>query len=317
MLGIGLMTAILVAGAAAVAARLARRRGVAPVRHDEIDLAQSRRIMSELEATWSRVRRDLGAQQAAIGEFKKKIERLREHASEVDVQQLSQEAEQLLAGESNAHRHLLEACDQIRQQSDRLQKLSPSPSQLRSDSQPHSEPLGQSATVHETQVVGEVLHQMLPLQSSGHSFSVAVLSLEPTDPSDATTGMQALRLARECLGDEPITIPHGQRDLLIVFPQAGIDQAVEMIARIREEATSQLPVALAAGVAELRAGDTQSSLLARADAALYTARTAQGNAIYRHDGIRIETASSWSGVRTAPRSLAAQRALSRAQTGKA
>ncbi len=47
---------------------------------------------------------------------------------------------------------------------------------------------------------------------------------------------------------------------------------------------SQLSVTISGGVAQAAEGDTQDTLLARADSALYQAKSAGRNQVFYHDG---------------------------------
>jgi PleD family two-component response regulator len=52
-----------------------------------------------------------------------------------------------------------------------------------------------------------------------------------------------------------------------------------------------LPLTLTGGVAMALEGDNPQTLLARADAALYSGKSAGRNRIYRHSGVDIEPIS--------------------------
>lgn len=66
--------------------------------------------------------------------------------------------------------------------------------------------------------------------------------------------------------------------------------------KFRVAVIEALPLTVSAGVAEARESDTPESLLARADAALYRAKSAGRNCVYRNDGVLIEPAAASSVV---------------------
>jgi predicted signal transduction protein with EAL and GGDEF domain len=53
----------------------------------------------------------------------------------------------------------------------------------------------------------------------------------------------------------------------------------------------QLPLTVSGGVTSAAEGDNPQTLLARADAALYSAKAAGRNRLYRHTGLVIQAAS--------------------------
>jgi PleD family two-component response regulator len=53
---------------------------------------------------------------------------------------------------------------------------------------------------------------------------------------------------------------------------------------LRAEVEKRLAVTVSGGVAEVREGDTQEELIARADAALYSAKSAGRNRIFSYIG---------------------------------
>jgi GGDEF domain-containing protein len=54
--------------------------------------------------------------------------------------------------------------------------------------------------------------------------------------------------------------------------------------RLRFKVEKQLPITISGGVAMAIEGDTQDTLLARADHALYAAKSAGRNSVFYHDG---------------------------------
>jgi len=84
---------------------------------------------------------------------------------------------------------------------------------------------------------------------------------------------------------------YGGEEFVIVMPQTGLEGAGLFAERIRAEIERQLPLTVSGGVAAAMDGDATGSLLSRADAALYGAKSAGRNCVFRHNGEQIEPAA--------------------------
>ncbi|MEQ6886393.1 sensor domain-containing diguanylate cyclase [Salicola sp. Rm-C-2C1-2] len=95
-------------------------------------------------------------------------------------------------------------------------------------------------------------------------------------------GDEALRqvsaLINHCIRETDIVARMGGEEFAAILPDTGLDDALEVAQRIRETlATASLPcgtVTISQGIAESRANDTETSLMSRADGALYEAKKA-------------------------------------------
>ena len=70
-----------------------------------------------------------------------------------------------------------------------------------------------------------------------------------------------------------------------------LDGATLFCERLRRRVEQQLPLTVSGGVTSAAEGDNPQTLLARADAALYSAKAAGRNRLYRHTGLVIQAAS--------------------------
>jgi diguanylate cyclase len=82
---------------------------------------------------------------------------------------------------------------------------------------------------------------------------------------------------------------YGGEEFVIVMPQTDLDGACVFAERLRKTIANELPLTVSVGVAEALDGDIQDTLLARTDAALYQAKNAGRNCVFRHDGQQAES----------------------------
>jgi PleD family two-component response regulator len=75
------------------------------------------------------------------------------------------------------------------------------------------------------------------------------------------------------------------------MPQTELDGATLFSERLRRRVEQQLPLTVSGGVSAAVEGDNPQTLLARADAALYSAKAAGRNRLFRHTGLIIQAAS--------------------------
>jgi diguanylate cyclase len=123
-------------------------------------------------------------------------------------------------------------------------------------------------------------------------FSVVMLDIDHfkniNDESGHLHGDRVLHdlghLFDEFIRETDIVARYGGEEFVIVMPQTDLEGACVFAQRLREQVRKQLPITVSGGVSAAIPGDTPETLLARADAALYQAKTNGRNCIARHDG---------------------------------
>jgi diguanylate cyclase (GGDEF)-like protein len=111
------------------------------------------------------------------------------------------------------------------------------------------------------------------------------------------------KLVDESARETDIVARYGGEEFVVIMPHTELPGAGVFTERLRELIQGQLPVTISGGVATALDGDTTETLVARADAALYRAKSAGRNCIFRHTGEQIESvveAASVTVVEAAP-----------------
>ena len=98
------------------------------------------------------------------------------------------------------------------------------------------------------------------------------------------------RLLDESVRETDYVARYGGEEFVVVMPQTDLDGAAVFAERLRCRVESDLPITVSGGLATAREGDNTDTLLARADTALYNAKSAGRNCIFRHTGDENGTA---------------------------
>ena len=88
----------------------------------------------------------------------------------------------------------------------------------------------------------------------------------------------------ESVRETDVVARYGGEEFLVIMPETDLDGATRFSDRLRARIAKEMPLTVSGGVAEALEGDSHESLLARADAALYGAKSAGRNCVFRHTG---------------------------------
>jgi predicted signal transduction protein with EAL and GGDEF domain len=108
---------------------------------------------------------------------------------------------------------------------------------------------------------------------------------------------QLARLFDKSVRETDIVTRYGGEEFVVVMPETDLEGACVFCERLRCCVEASLRMTVSAGLAAAIEGDTPRTMLARADAALYSAKTAGRNLVFRHTGTLIEA-----GAVSSPRS---------------
>ena len=249
------------------------------------ELRRAQSVARELEQIAVAVRKHLAKHHASLNRFKQRVGQFGSGRQEVNWTQLCQEAEGILKPTLQLASQIANAYDQIRQQSNSLMTFA----EVRTD---------QLTGVSNRLALDETIRAQLALMSRYDSaFSVALFDVDHFNRVNDEQGhLQGDRILRDLAGilnesarETDLVGRYGGEEFLVVMPQTDLDGASLFSERMRQRIELELPVTISGGVAVALAGDSPDLLLTRADAALYSAKTAGRNCIFRHDGDQIES----------------------------
>ena len=218
--------------------------------------------------------------------FKDRMTSLSNLEREGAWQELCEEAEDMLKPTLQLAAQLAAAYDQIRQQSNNLMAFT----EVRKD------PLTGS---NNRRALDETLESLLAmLHRYEQNFSVALLDIDHfkiiNDEQGHLYGDRMLKSVAQMLADTvrdtDMVARYGGEEFVVVMPQTPLDGATLFAERIRRRIEEQLPLTVSGGVTSTSEGDDAQTLLARADAALYSAKAAGRNRLFCHNGNSIEAA---------------------------
>lgn len=278
LLSLGLPNTVALATVAVIGYMVGvRNRQAAEPAETSDDIARATAIAQQLEGIADELRKDLAFHRNRVERFKKK---LRQAATEDETkawQRLREEAEEMLGPTLDLVGQLSTAYDRIRVQSKALTNYTGS----------RTDPL---TGLYNGRALEEQLETLLkthPLSSPIAACSVAVVSLEKSAPRENLKGapleLLGKALGRQLRGSD-FAARYGADELVVVMPKTQLNGSAVFGRRFRSSIEVQLGMQLCVGLAESQPGETAKALLARADAALYSARATCPGAIFLHSG---------------------------------
>jgi diguanylate cyclase (GGDEF)-like protein len=250
------------------------------------ELKRAQAVAKELERIAVAVRRSIATHHSSVLKFKDRVSSLGSDKKDANWQELCGEAEGMLKPTLKLAAQLATAYDEIRQQSNNLMTFT----EVRTD------PL---TGVSNRRALDETLESMFAMMHRyEHPFSLVILDIDYfkqiNDEQGHLYGDRMLksvaRLMDDAVRDTDIVSRYGGEEFVIVMPQTILDGATIFAERLRQRIEEQLPLTVSGGVATASDGDNAQTLLARADAALYSAKAAGRNRLFRHNGLNIQSA---------------------------
>jgi diguanylate cyclase len=250
------------------------------VKHSKRELRHAQSVAAELEKiTWS-IRKSLAKHHANVMRFKDRIGRLGEQHDDSAWKELCREAEEMLKPTLKLATQIANAYEEIRHQSANLMTFT----EVRTD------PL---TSVKNRRALDDAMQAQFALLGRYDTpFSLVIFDIDHfkriNDEQGHLYGDKMLqdlaRLLDEYVRETDIVTRYGGDEFVVVMPQTGVEGACMLSERMRAKVQEKMQVTVSGGVASAQKGDNQEGLLARADAALYEAKTSGRNRIFRHDG---------------------------------
>jgi len=250
------------------------------------ELKRAQGVAKELERIAVAVRRSIATHHSSVLKFKDRMSGLGGNEQDGAWQELCSEAEGMLKPTLKLAAQLAAAYDEIRQQSNNLMTFT----EVRTD------PL---TGVSNRRALDETLESMFAMMHRyEHPFSVVLLDIDHFKQMNDEHGhlygdrmlKSVARLLDESVRDTDMVARYGGEEFVIVMPQTMLDGATIFAERLRQRVEQQLPLTISGGVSTAVDGDNPQTLLARADAALYSAKAAGRNKLYCHTGLAIQSA---------------------------
>jgi len=249
------------------------------------ELRRARAVAREFEKIASLVRRQLSRHHTSLTKFKQRVGQLSNQQHEAAWKELCREAEDMLKPTLRLSTQIANAYDELRQQTNHLMNFT----EVRTD------PL---TGISNRRALDDTLASQFALMTRYEAtFSLVIFDIDHfkcvNDQQGHLQGDRILQsVARhldESIRETDIVVRYGGEEFVVVMPQTDLEGACVFSERMRQLIEEEIPVTVSGGVATALDGDTPESLLARADAALYSAKSAGRNCIFRHTGGHIES----------------------------
>ena len=234
------------------------------------ELRRAQLVAAELEKIAWDLRKGLARHHSSVSRFRERVGRLNDQRQDAAWKELCREAEEILKPTLRLAAQIASAHEELRQQSANLMTFT----EVRTD------PL---TGVNNRRGLDDALAgQFAMMNRYGTRFSVGMFDIDHfkkiNDQEGHLFGDRTLqRLAR--IFDECVR-------------ETDVNGASIFAERLRAKIEAELPLTVSGGVTEAFDGDTQDSLIARADTALYQAKTLGRNCIVRHVGDGSEPATA-------------------------
>jgi diguanylate cyclase len=266
--------------------RRARGASVDASEQSRRELRRAQAVARELEKIALMVQRNLAKHNASISRFKQRVGQLSTEQQDNAWKDLCKEAEEILKPTLDLATQIATAYDQIRQQTNHLMTFT----------EARTDPL---TGVSNRRGLDQMLESQFAIFTRYETpFSLAIFDIdhfkEVNDRQGHLNGDRMLQRVAQLLDqsarETDVVARYGGEEFVVVMPQTGLEGACVFTERMRSVIEKEMSLTVSGGVAAALDGDTPESLLVRADAALYGAKSAGRNCVFRHTGEQIESA---------------------------
>ena len=248
------------------------------------ELRRAQAVAQELESISELIRKHVSKHRSTLNRFKQRVNRLGDGNQDAAMRELFAEAEEMLQPTIQFAGQIAHAYDQIRQQTNRLMAFTDA----------RTDPL---TGVSNRRALDDTLSGQLALKARYKAnFTLAIFDIDHfkrvNDREGHLAGDRILQDVAQIIDENAretdTVVRYGGEEFVVVMPETDIEGASYFTNRVRESIEEKLPVTISGGVTEALDGDSVQSIIARADEALYEAKTTGRNRVYRHDGQNVE-----------------------------
>ena len=236
-------------------------------------------VAQELETIAYRLRKSMANHVPAIVRFNNQLHRW-EHSNELSWHELCEKADDLLKPALRLSTEISHAYADLLQQMTQLSAFA----ELRTD------PL---TGVANRRAFDDALSQMLIKHENDElPLSIAMLDLDNfksiNDEQGHLTGDRVLQdltqLLKALLREGDVLARYGGEEFVILMPHTPLRSACSLAHRARARIEEKLPTTISIGVGATMPTESATSLVSRADAALYAAKREGRNCVCQHEG---------------------------------
>ncbi|WP_425616563.1 diguanylate cyclase [Anatilimnocola sp. NA78] len=291
IVSLGLPTTVALAAIAVIGYLFGQRTQPAPNDQAQLrrELKRARGIIRDLEVVAQQVRRDLARHQGSLGKFRSRLRDLTE-AGEIapnePIEMLASETDKLLEPTQHLTERLTQAYELIRQQANQLMSFS----EVRTDGLTG---LGNRKSLEALLASQLDMHTRYGLVCSVAMFDIdhfKHLNNEQGSPRGDQVLQQVAQLLDQYARESDVVCRFGGEEFVVVLPGTSLRGASAFAERMRTTIEKLSPVTVSCGVAEMMTADDVAGLLARTDAALYSAKTGGRNQVIQHLGASVRAA---------------------------
>lgn len=282
---IGLPASVALAAVALLGYLFGQRTKPAPSEPAQLrrELKRARGIIRDLEKVAQQVRRDLAKHQGSLGKFRTRLRYLCENGDQEPIDLLASETDKMLEPTQQLTTRLTQAYEMIRQQADQLMTFS----SVRTD---ELTGLGNRQALEETLATQVEMQHQCGIICSLAMFDIDLFQ-HLNDQQGKSRGDSVLKQVGQVLDqyarESDVICRYGGEEFVVVLPGTGLSGAGSFAERMRTTIERLSPVTISCGVAEALPSDDAATWLARADAALYSAKTAGRNQVFQHTGSTV------------------------------
>jgi diguanylate cyclase (GGDEF)-like protein len=249
------------------------------------ELRRAQAVARELEKIAWMVRHNLAKHHASLTKFKQRVADLSSQEQEAQWKDLCREASEILTPTLRLASQIACAYDEIRQQSNHLMTFT----------EARTDPL---TGISNRRSLDESLAAQIALMNRYElGFSVAIFDIDHFKHINDEQGhlhgdrmlQQVASLLDESARETDIVARYGGEEFVAIMPRTNLEGACQFAERIRTTIEEEMPLTVSGGVTVALDGDTPESIMSRADAAMYRAKAAGRNCVFRHDGEHVES----------------------------